>query len=486
MEKSEIAWAGIDALRGAIERGALSAREVTEVFLARVDEIDPDLGAFVCVWNERARASARRLDERQAAGDPLGPLHGIPIGIKDLFDVAGEPTRAGMSVLGDAPADRSAHAVERLEAAGAVLIGKTKLTEGAFVAHHPDTTRPVNPWCTDRWTGISSSGSGVAVAAGLCTAALGTDTGGSIRFPSAACALTGLKPTHGRISLHGVFPFAPSFDTVGPMARSVQDAATLFAVLSGRDLRDGWSVQSGVADPAPGPVEPKARRVRIGVDERLAGLIVDRDAEEVFMDVLASLRELDAELVAVNIPDLSEVHPAWLTIASAELALSHAATYPARAAEYGPELRIALEVGRAQSGATVSRAWQVRQEFRNRLEACFEGVDVLIAPVFPGQLAFDVDLLDEQTFQDAARAVRLATPFSVSGSPVLTLPGGLDRGEVPFSFQLVGPRNGEARLLALGEAYQTAHRWHRLRPERWRPAHGPNSLGAFRPRPNGA
>ncbi len=482
MEKSEIPWASIEDLRSEIERGALSARELTDVFLERIDKIDPEIGGFVSVWHERAREAARRLDEKQAAGETLGPLHGIPIAIKDLCDVAGQPTRAGTTVLGSEPARENAHVVDRLEAAGAVLVGRTKMTEGAFVAHHKSVTRPINPWRMGRWSGISSSGSGVAVAAGMCTAALGTDTGGSIRYPSAACALTSLKPTHGRISLHGIYPFAPSMDTVGPMARSVQDAATLYAVMAGRDERDGWSFKSGVPAPIAGPVKPKSRRVYVGIDKRFAGVIVDRDAFDVFMDVLSHLRNIDAQLVEIHLPDLSEVHAAWITIASVELALSHAATYPSRAEEYGPELRMAIEAGLAQSGAQVARAWQVRQEFKNRLEARFEDVDVIISPVFPGRLGLDVNLVDEQTFKDAARAVRLATPFSVSGSPVLSLPGGLDRGEIPFSFQLVGPQNGEARLLALGQAYQNAHRWHRFRPEPWRPASGPNSIAAFGPR----
>ncbi len=257
------------------------------------------------------------------------------------------------------------------------------MTEGAFVAHHPSVKKPLNPWRMSRWTGISSSGAGCAVAAGMCTAALGTDTGGSIRFPSAACSLTSLKPTHGRVSLHGISPFAPSLDTVGPMARSVQDAATLYAVMAGRDSRDGWSFKAKVPAPELGPVKPKSRRVRIGIDKKFAGCIVDRDVMDVFRKLLSDLRDLDVQFFEIHLPDLSEVHPAWITIATSELALSHAATYPAQAEHYGPALRAAIENGLAQTGGQVARAWQVRGEWKSRLEACFEEIDVIISPDLP-------------------------------------------------------------------------------------------------------
>ena len=214
MGEEEIVWLAIDELQHAIEEGALSVAEIVEAFLGRIDRLDPVLQAYSVVYADRARERASALDALRVAGEPLGALHGIPVGLKDLCDVAGEPTRAGTTALGDAPAQENAEVVDRLEAAGAVILGKLKMTEGAFISHHPSLVPPVNPWNPERWTGISSSGSGVAVAAGLCTVALGTDTGGSIRYPSAACGLSGLKPTHGRVSLRGVFPLAESLDHI--------------------------------------------------------------------------------------------------------------------------------------------------------------------------------------------------------------------------------------------------------------------------------
>lgn len=476
MDAFDLPFAHIEPLRALIANGELSARDVTEAFLARIEKIEPEIRGYAVVWPERARETARHLDELQAASEPLGPLHGIPIAVKDLCDVSGEPTRAGTTVLGERAALETAHVVARLEAAGAVILGKSKMTEGAFVAHHPSVARPINPWREGRWTGISSSGAGCVVAAGLCAAALGTDTGGSIRYPSAACGLSSLKPTHGRLSLHGVFPFAPSLDTVGPMARSVQDAATLYALMAGRDERDGWSYATNVPAPVLGPVKPKIRRVRIGIDEKLAGCIVERDQLDAFHEFLRDLRALDAHLTDFHLPDRSELHDAWVTIASSELAIAHAETYPARADDYGPELRGAIEIGLAQTGRRVARAWQVREEWRRRLEACFEEVDVIVSPIFPGRLGHDTDLLDPKTHPHGATAIGLAIPFSLSGSPVLTLPAGEDRNLNPVTFQIVGPQHGEARLLALGQAYQATTRWHHLRPIPYRRDLQPNAF----------
>ena len=189
MTEEAITWLDIDGLQSATRKGSLRASEIADHFLTRIATLDPRLSAYSVVFEERARAAAARLDASQDKGDPLGPLHGVAVALKDLCDVAGEPTRAGTTALGDLPATEDAEVVRRLEAAGAIVLGKVKMTEGAFVEHHSSVVPPVNPWNADRWTGISSSGSGVAVAAGLCTIALGTDTGGPIRYPSSACGL---------------------------------------------------------------------------------------------------------------------------------------------------------------------------------------------------------------------------------------------------------------------------------------------------------
>ena len=229
-----------------VKSGELTARAVADAMLARIERLQPDLGAYVTVLADRAREQAEALDARRERGEALGLLHGAPIALKDLLYTKGIPTSCGTTILADWCPEEDATIVARLEAAGAIVLGKVKLTEGAYGQHHPAVEPPKNPWNPERWTGVSSSGSGVAVAAGLAHGAIGTDTGGSIRFPSAACGLVGIKPSYGRVSRHGAFPLADSLDHVGPMTRSVEDAARMLQVMAGHDPKDATSLRAPV------------------------------------------------------------------------------------------------------------------------------------------------------------------------------------------------------------------------------------------------
>lgn len=253
-----------------VKSGELTARGVAEAMLARIERLEPALGAYVTVLAERALAQADALDARRERGETLGLLHGAPIALKDLLYTKGIPTSCGTTILADWRPDEDATIVTRLEAAGAIMLGKVKLTEGAFGEHHPAVDPPKSPWNKDRWTGVSSSGSGVAVAAGLAHGAIGTDTGGSIRFPSAACGLVGIKPTYGRVSRHGAFPLSETLDHVGPMTRSVEDAARMLLVMAGRDPKDPTSLDAPVPSYASSFREDLAG-VKIGIDWDFVG-----------------------------------------------------------------------------------------------------------------------------------------------------------------------------------------------------------------------
>lgn len=464
MQRDEWAWLGIEELQRDIEKQSLSVAEIVEAALDRIDRLDPSLKAYSVVWPERARATAVRLDRERHSGEPLGALHGVTIALKDLCDVAGEPTRAGTTALGDPPATTNAEVVDRLEAAGAVVLGKVKMTEGAFVSHHPTVTPPLNPWNPERWTGISSSGSGVSAAAGLCTAALGTDTGGSIRYPSAACGLSGLKPTHGRVSLRGVYPLADSLDHIGPMARSVDDVARVFAVLCGFDEGDPWSLAKNPPVATASALLPRVRGIRIGYDPRFAEEGVDSEIVGAVQAVLALYRELGAEVVEVALPDVSGALAAWIWLGSAEIAEAHAEPFAARPDEYGEGLRRTIEQGLAVEGRQVARAWRERIAFSRRLEAVLDEVDALAAPVIPGRFAANTNLSDVESDPRVAIATRFTSPFNLSGSPSLTMCGGFDVEGAPIGFQLVGAQRDESRLLALGAAFQAASDWHRMHP----------------------
>lgn len=464
MGDEAIVWRDVEATRRAIESGEQTALEITEAFLAHIERVEPGVGAWAELWPERARAAAKRLDAGRREGEPAGLLHGVPIGLKDLCDVAGDPTRAGTTALGDRPAAANAEVVDRLEAAGAVLLGKTKMTEGAFVAHHPSVVPPRNPWNAERWTGISSSGSGVAVAAGLATAALGTDTGGSIRFPSAACGLTGLKPTHGRVSLRGVFPCAESLDHVGPMARSVADVARVFAVLAGHDPGDPWSRVSNPPLGPPSALPSSAKGARLGVDRASCEEHVDDGIRAAIEAAIEVFRSLGAEVVEVELPPLAETLGPWIVLASTELAAAHAATFESRADQYGSELREAIERGLQTDGRTVAAAWRARIAFGRRVEGLFDRIDALVAPAVAARYPASVNLGDPTSHPAAILAPRFTAPFDLSGSPCLSLPCGFDADGAPIGFQLVGPLMGEGRLLALGSAYQAATDWHARHP----------------------
>ena len=474
---NETTWLGISELQHEIGQGTLSASAVVDSFLSRIERLDPTLQAYSVLWPERARARARELDEASTGGEPLGALHGIPIALKDLCDVAGEPTRAGTTALGSVPATENSEVVDRLEAAGAIILGKTKMTEGAFVTHHESVEPPVNPWNKDRWTGISSSGSGVCVSGGLATAALGTDTGGSIRYPSAACGLTGLKPTHGRVSLRGVFPLADSLDHIGPMAHSADDASRLFSALCGHDPKDPWSLAHNPSVATASALVPSMRGLQIGFDVGYCEDGVDPEITRAVRDALDVFRGLGAEVVEFALPSLDEVMSAWVFLGSAEIATSHAETYASKKEEYGAALAETIEAGLSVSGRDVAQAWKTRLAFSRRLEGCFvgdsatcpagapEGLDAIIAPVIPGRFPANTNLSDVASMPEVALAMRFTSPFNLSGSPSLTLPCGFDVDGAPIGMQLVGAHRDESRLLAFGSSFQSATEYHHRHPD---------------------
>lgn len=461
-------WLSALEVGTAIGRAEFSSLEITHAMLERIEQIGLRYRPYTLILAERALAQAQKLDEELRTGRVRGPLHGVPIGIKDLCDIEGEPTYAGTQFLGKlGRASESSGVVERLEVAGAVILGKLKLTEGAFTAHHPSVEPPINPWCEERWTGISSSGSGVATAAGLAFATLGSDTGGSIRLPSASCGLTGLKPTHGRVPLHGVFPLSTSLDHIGPMARNVADCAAVFAAIVGGDARDPQSLwlKASSQEQSSG-ILPSAnvQGVRIGVDrealevgdEKMAGLVVAT------LDVF---REQGAEIVELELPDTTQTLGAWPIICAADVANAHAATFPSLADEYGPELRGLLELGNAVSGRALAEANATRDTYAIAFDRLFDDVSAVLTPVIPIPLPANTklggaDLSPEQ----GLLIMRFNLPVNMARTPSLTLPCGFTDDGAPVGFQLVARRLHETRLLELGAAYQGATEWHRTHP----------------------
>ncbi len=465
-DRDAAAWLPLTELRDRIVARELSALEVTQAALARIERLDPELGSFCAVMADSALDEAAAADAALAAGRPAGVLHGVPLAVKDLCDATGVATIAGMPrIRADVPpAERDATVVTRLRAAGAVVLGKLTLTEGAVAHHHPDVTPPRNPHHADYWSGASSSGSGVAVAAGLAHAALGSDTGGSIRFPSFANGVTGLKPTWGRVSRAGVFPLSWSLDHVGPLARSAADCAAVLAAIAGSDADDPTALPAGVPDYA-AETGAGVRGLRVGMDETWASADVDDAIVAAMRDALAVFADAGAEVVPVNMPDTRPLIDAWFPLCTAEAACVHAADYAARPADYGPGLSSLLDTGLATSGQDYAHAHDLRQQFRGRMTRLFSGVDVVIAPALMRQNLTLGEFADfGSRDSDWPELIRFTAPFDISGTPTLSLPAGFNADGAPFGFQLLGGALMESALLRAGHAWQQATDWHRRRP----------------------
>ncbi len=445
-----------------IKSGELKASQVTEAMLARIDRLEPELGAYACVMAEQAMSEAERLDSERASGKPLGLLHGVPIAVKDLFFTRGVVTASGTRVMADFVPDEDATVVARLKASGAVIIGKTKLWEGAFGVHHPDVRAPLNPWSSRHWTGGSSSGSAVATAAGLAFGALGSDTGGSIRFPCASCGLVGIKPTYGRVSRYGSFPLAGSLDHVGPMTRSVEDAVRMLQVLAGPDPRDPTTLPGLLPNYADGlsfgQVDGLAG-LTIGVDWAYASTGVEQTVVDTVREALDVFRELGAAVRDVAMPrSAAALIAGWSVTCGVECAQAHADFYPARRRDYGPALAGLIEIGRAAPTADYEALEATRRDFRCQFDRLLETVDLLITPCMP-RLPPEVEAIEWSDLPDseAASFLTFTAPFNYSGHPALVLPAGVSATGLPLSFQLVGRRLAEPTLVRAGFAYEQAH-----------------------------
>jgi amidase len=447
-----------------VQARQLSSVEVTQAVLDRIARLDGRLKSYVTLTADLALAEAGRADAQIAGGAIRGPLHGVPIAVKDLCHTKGISTSAGMTIHKDYRPEQDATVVTRLREAGAVLLGKLKLTEGAYAAHHPSIDPPINPWSAAHWTGVSSSGSGVATAAGLCYGSLGTDTLGSIRFPSTMNGITGLKPTWGRVSRAGVFPLAQSLDHVGPMTRSAADAAAMLGAITGPDPNDPTAVHEPVPDYLAG-IAGGVRGLRVGIDRALIAAGADPDMVRATEEGAAVLTRIGALPRDVSFPSPDAVVRDSRSLCGVEAAVAHEATYPSRAADYGPVLAELLDIGRGLDGLAVTRILLRREVFRGQLNALFRDIDLLIMPVMNHAAPSLADLAAAGRPPAVVEArIRFTAPFDMSGHPTLTLPGGKTEDGLPVGFQIVGRHMEEALVLRAGHAFQRETDWHRRRP----------------------
>ncbi len=448
-----------------LKRGAVRSVDLTAAVLDRIAAFDDVLGSYTTVLRERALERAEVADRELANGLWRGPLHGVPIAVKDLCYTAWAPTAAGMPINRDFVPAYDATVVERLERAGAIIVGKLTMTEAAFSWHHPEMPRAVNPWQPEVWPGVSSSGSGSATAAGLCFGSLGSDTGGSIRFPSTACGLTGLKPTWGRVSRHGIFPLAASLDHIGPMARSAEDAAALLSVIAGADRADPTALNAPVPNYL-AHLDDGVRGLRLGIAHDYAFTGLDGEVAGMLGAAVDVLVDLGMRKVPVAVPWKLDVAAAWSSICVTEARISHESTYPSRASEYGREFTAILESLAEVDTLDLGKAMQRRLSFSGQLADVFAAVDVLIVPAIPTRspTLAEWTAMTEGPLDNIADFIRFASTFNLTGSPTLTLPGGFDSRNVPMGFQLVGPHLSEEVLLRVGYAFQRVTGWHTRHP----------------------
>lgn len=467
LESRDICDLSLMEVSSALARGALRPVQVTEAMLSRIDALNPTLKAYVTVTSSHAMEMAQKAEDEMNAGLYRGPLHGVPVAVKDLCETTFAPTTAGMGLYAENETGRDATVVTRLEQAGAVVLGKLAMTEGAYAGHHPDLPTPINPWGTGFWAGSSSSGSGVASAAGLAFGTLGSDTGGSIRFPSGSCGITGLKGTWGRVSRHGVYALADSLDHVGPMARTAADCAAMMAVLAGADPSDPTTLDAPVPDylaALGGPIRGK----RIGVDAKFILEDTAPETSAMLAEVIEVYSALGAIIVPVTFPYDPDTTTHWNSLCGIEVLLAHKGVWPERKSEYGPVLTELMELGEGVSNLDLGKALQWRLIYNGAVSAMMEPVDMMLLPVTAGPMPELDNPLGSPSGGDGADLgdlLKYTAPADLTGFPALTLPGGFDTRGAPLGFQLMGKPLSEALLMQAGHAYQSVTDVHTRRPD---------------------
>jgi aspartyl-tRNA(Asn)/glutamyl-tRNA(Gln) amidotransferase subunit A len=444
--------------------------EVVQVHLDRIGAIDGTIKSYITVMGDSARAAARAAEARVNARETLGPLHGVPIGLKDLYCTKGVKTTGGSRILGNWMPTEDATVVTRLAAAGGIMLGKLNMHEFAYgpegLNAHYGT--PWNPWdrTTHRICGGSSSGSGAAVAAGLCAGALGSDTGGSIRIPSSLCGLTGLKPTYGRVSRAGALPLAWSLDHVGPMCRSAADCALMLGAMAGYDPRDPSTSVLPVPDYA-AALTGQVTGLRIGLLGRFFLESAGAPQRQATEQAVKTLEGLGASVREITLEQMKHAAAASAAVISAESYAYHEPWLRTRAAEYGPDVRERLLVGAFVSGSEYLKGQRVRRLIRDEVDRVLGDVDVLIAPTLPiaavpvGAREVDIDGKPQPVRPSLVRYTR---PFNVSGHPVASVPCGFTVDGLPIGMQVIGRTFDEATVLRLADAYQRVTDWHTRRP----------------------
>jgi aspartyl-tRNA(Asn)/glutamyl-tRNA(Gln) amidotransferase subunit A len=469
-DRADVAFLGVRRLAALVREREISPVEIVRLYLERIARYDPKLRAYITVLPDAALDAARRAETAVMRGEPLGPLHGIPYAVKDQFDTAGVRTTSGSRILERHVPTENATTIERLNAAGGILLGKLNLTEFALggTQHFP-FGQPRNPWNLDHDPGGSSSGSGIAVAAGLCAASLGEDTGGSVRSPASFCGVVGLRPTWSRVSRHGSFPLSWSMDTPGPLARTVEDAAWLLQAIAGHDPKDPLSSRAPVPDYSRGLAD-EVRGLRIGIVRELTfGAETGAEVREAVVAAARRLEQLGAVVEEISLPLVPLAGAVFMALADSDGAGVHYAWLRKRAGDYDQGTRRRLLTASLIPAAVQQRAARARALLRAEICDALVRHDLLLCPT-AHQAAPPIAAAHGPITSRHEVAGRFftrrsyVTPAALAGLPAIAVPCGFTSSGMPLGVQLIARYFDEATLLRAAHAYEQHTAWWRRRP----------------------
>ncbi len=451
----------------ALRARQVSSAELTEAAIQRIRQLNPKLNAFITVTEDHARQQAKAADEALARGIDHGPLHGIPVAVKDMFSTKGIRTTCGSALFANHIPDLDAAVVEKLATAGAVFLGKTGMHELAYgiTSNNPHFGAVRNPWDVERIPGGSSGGSGAAVAAGMVFMAMGSDTGGSIRIPASFCGTVGLKPTSGRVSRYGTMPLDFSLDHMGPLARTVRDAALTLEAIAGFDKRDDTSSRVPPSKYVPGAA-PSIRGLRIGLAENFYMERLDPDAGAAVARMAEMAEKLGARVTQVRVPDILALNTAGRVILLVE-ASALLERHMNQRDKFGPDVLALLDQGRLLPATDYVNAQRLRRVMQREFNQLWSEIDCLFTPTTPmaaPRIGENTVPLGDATDDVRLAATRLVRGINVLGLPALSIPCGLDRRGLPLGLQIIGKAFDEAGVLRVGAALEDATDHHRLSP----------------------
>ena len=468
MDKKELPFLTASQLSRLIETKEVSPVEATEAYLDRIEAVDPKLNSYITVTGEQALEAARQAEHEIATSQHRGPLHGVPMAVKDQFNTAGIRTTGGSSILKDNIPDEDATVITNLKKAGAVMLGKLNMSEFAMaeIYNHPYGT-PRNPWDLERNPGTSSSGSGAATAASLCATSLGEDTGGSIRGPANFSGLVGLRPSHGRVSRHGVLGGSWSMDTVGPISRSVEDAAITIQAIAGYDPKDRYSWNVPVPDYRQA-LTGDIQGIKLGVvQERMDSPDLDPEFRDTVAKAISALGEIGASSQDVSIPLAPKAGALTMSILSVEWSNLHRPLFEPNIDELDHNNKIRFLTGSVIPAQFYYKAQKIRAVLRQQILDALEQVDVLVLPTGP-VTAPPVESVPgvqskEHALTGLAGRISFTGPFNLAGTPALSVPCGFSSSGMPMGLQIVGRPFAEETVLRVAHAYEQATEWHNRR-----------------------